>query len=109
MELHLGGGDFWQRFIIAALATWRITHLLALEDGPGDVFFKLRTRLGNGFLGKLMDCFYCMSLWIAAPFSLLVSADLRTAAVVWFALSASSCLMERATAPAIRIEHTPID
>ncbi len=106
MWLQMGGGEFWARFVMAALATWRITHLLASEDGPADVFFKMRAGLGHGFWGKLMDCFYCLSLWIAAPFAFLVSGDLTTAAVVWFAVSGLACLLERATAPAIQIEQT---
>ena len=24
-------------FVVGSLATWRVTHLLAREDGPGDV------------------------------------------------------------------------
>ena len=59
--------DRWFRLVLVVLATWRVTHLLAFEDGPGDVVATLRQRLGNGFFGKLMDCFYCMSLWVAAP------------------------------------------
>ena len=44
-------------FLLAALATWRVTHLLASEDGPADVILRFRVRLGNTFAGKLMDCF----------------------------------------------------
>src|SRR5437763_519395 len=64
--------EFWIRFAIASLAAWRITHLLAHEDGPGDVIYRLRALGGAGFWGRLLDCFYCLSLWIAAPLSPLV-------------------------------------
>lgn len=47
------------RFYLTALAVWRMTHLLAEEDGPGDVIAKLRARLGTSIFGRLMDCFYC--------------------------------------------------
>ena len=47
--------NFWPKFVLAVLATWRITHLLANEDGPADLIVLLRTRLGNGFAGKLSD------------------------------------------------------
>jgi hypothetical protein len=56
----------WMSFAVAVLATWRVTHLLANEDGPADVIFRLRRRLGEGFIGSLMDCFNCMSIWVAA-------------------------------------------
>ena len=52
------------RIALAILATWRVTHLLSSEDGPGDVIFHLRAKLGSSFAGKLMDCFYCLSLWV---------------------------------------------
>lgn len=85
------------RFILATLAVWRVTHLLASEDGPADLVFRLRAKLGSGFLGKLMDCFYCLSLWIAAPFALLVTRQVMSYLLVWLALSGAACLLERVT------------
>jgi hypothetical protein len=82
-------------FVVAVLATWRVTHLLANEDGPADIVFKLRRRLGGGLIGSLMDCFNCMSIWIAAPFALFVSTKPLVWAVSWLALSGGACLLER--------------
>ncbi len=86
---------FWPRFLLAALATWRVTHLLALEDGPGNVLAELRRRLGESFFGRLMDCFYCLSFWVAAPLTLFVSWRPLDAVVTWLALSGAACLLER--------------
>ena len=83
------------RFLLAVLATWRVTHLLANEDGPADIIFKLRRRLGDGFIGSLMDCFNCMSIWVAAPLALFVSANPLNWFVSWLALSGGACLLER--------------
>ncbi len=85
----------WLRFVLAVLATWRITHLLAREDGPADLIVRLRARLGDGFAGELMDCFYCLSLWVAAPFALVVSRDPLLLLLTWPALSGAACLLER--------------
>jgi Protein of unknown function (DUF1360) len=85
------------RFALASLATWRLTHLFAEEDGPADVVVRLRARAGSGQLGELMDCFYCLSIWVAAPLSLMVTRRLREAPVTWLALSGSACLLERMT------------
>jgi hypothetical protein len=82
-------------FLLAVLATWRVTHLLANEDGPADIIFKLRRRLGDGLIGSLMDCFNCMSIWIAAPLALFVSTSPLGWAVSWLALSGGACLLER--------------
>lgn len=85
----------WLQFTLVALATWRVTHMLAREDGPGDVFARVRVRIGNGFFGKLMDCFYCLSIWIAAPFALFVSRQPALWLLAWLALSGAACLLER--------------
>jgi uncharacterized protein DUF1360 len=98
------------RFILAALAVWRVTHLLASEDGPGDLVFRLRAKLGSGFFGRLMDCFYCLSLWIAAPFALLVTRQVMSYLLVWLALSGAACLLERVTSePSVHNSHTEGD
>jgi hypothetical protein len=86
---------FWIRFVVAALAIWRVTHLLALEDGPADIIVRLRLRLGRGFIGALMDCFKCLSLWIAAPAALFVARRPLDRLFTWLALSGAACLLER--------------
>ena len=83
------------RFAVAALATWRVTHLLASEDGPADAVVRVRARLGASRAAGLMDCFQCLSVWIAAPASLYVTRDRRDAVPVWLALSGAACLLER--------------
>jgi hypothetical protein len=93
----VGDAGFGMRFALASLATWRVTHLLAEEDGPADVVIRLRARLEPGRLGDLMDCFYCLSVWVAAPVSLAVVRRPREAPLTWLALSGSACLLERAT------------
>ena len=93
-------GELLARFVLAVFAVWRVTHLLAKEDGPADVIFRIRRWLGDGFIGSLMDCFNCMSIWIAAPFALFVSAEPLTWFVSWLALSGAACLLERLGAAA---------
>ena len=86
------------RFVCAMLAVWRLTHLFTAEDGPGDVVVRLRARLGDSLAGRAMDCFYCLSMWIAAPLALYVAAtDVMSWGVTWLALSAGACLLERLT------------
>ncbi|HLJ62435.1 MAG TPA: DUF1360 domain-containing protein [bacterium] len=90
---------FWMRLVLAVLATWRVTHLLASEDGPADLVVRLRVRLGSGFLGRLMDCFYCLSLWVAAPLAFFVGGGLSDWIITWLALSGAACLLERLGQP----------
>ena len=89
--------SFAGRFLVGALATWRLTHLLVEEDGPGDVVVRLRRRAGHGWIGQAMDCFYCLSIWTAAPVAAAVSRRPRERLLTWLALSAAACLLERAT------------
>jgi len=86
---------FWTRFVLAVLATWRVTHLLASEDGPADLIVRFRASLGCGLAGSLMDCFNCLSLWIAAPAALFVSQQPLAWLFTWLALSGAACLLER--------------
>jgi hypothetical protein len=95
-------GSPWFRFVVAALATWRLTHLLALEDGPFDLLARLRAALGRA--GRLLDCFQCLSLWIAAPLALFVTTRASAWWCVWLALSAVACLIQRATEPSVVVQ-----
>ena len=86
---------FWIRFVLAVLATWRVTRLLASEDGPADLIVRFRARLGHGLVGSLMDCFNCLSLWVAAPAALFVYRKPLDWLFTWLALSGAACVLER--------------
>ena len=86
---------FW--LIVGILGVWRITHLLHAEDGPWDVVVGLRRRAGGGFWGRLLDCFYCLSLWVASPFAWSLGDDARMMLLLWPALSGAAILLERIT------------
>jgi hypothetical protein len=85
----------WLRFTLAALAVWRVSHLLAHEDGPFAVLARLRQRMGNGALGDLMDCFYCLSLWTALAVAMLILNGWRDVLLGTLGLSGAACLLER--------------
>ncbi len=83
--------------ILAVLGVWRVTHLLWGEDGPGDIVIRLRRLAGDGFFGRVLDCFYCLSLWIAAPFAIAIAATWPERALAWLGLSGGAILLERLT------------
>jgi hypothetical protein len=85
----------WARLALAVLATWRVTHLLADEDGPADLIVRFRALLGQSIAGRMMDCFNCLSLWIAAPAALFISNRPLEWFIGWLALSGGACLLER--------------
>lgn len=87
---------YW--LVLGILCVWRITHLLQAEDGPWDLVVHLRRGAGEGFWGRLLDCFYCLSLWIAAPFAYFLAEQWTERLLLWLALSAGAILLERVTA-----------
>ena len=72
---------YW--LLLATLCVWRLTHLLQAEDGPGEFFVRLRRKVGSGFCGALLDCFYCLSLWIAAPIAYLIGEGWVERMLLW--------------------------
>ncbi|HRP33814.1 MAG TPA: DUF1360 domain-containing protein [Agriterribacter sp.] len=84
-------------FIISAFAVWRLTHLMAKEDGPFDLMLAIRNKAGSGIVGKLLDCFYCCSIWMALPFAIWISLGWTETLVNWLGLSGAACLLELGT------------
>jgi len=80
---------------LGVLATWRITHLVQAEDGPWALVARVRRRAGNSFWGALMDCFYCLSVWVALPLAIAIGRTLGERALLWPSLSAAAILLER--------------
>jgi hypothetical protein len=95
----------WMGFVLGALATWRLTHLIAYEDGPWDVIAKLRKMAGPGVLGKLMDCFYCLSLWVSAVVTVAIATSVKDGFLMWLGLSGAACLLDRAGREPVVIER----
>ena len=83
------------QFAVAVLATWRVAHLVAREDGPGDVLARIRGRLGHTTVGKMMDCLYCLSVWVAAPAALWMTRVPWDWLMTLLAVSGAACLLDR--------------
>lgn len=88
---------------LGILTVWRITHFLQAEDGPWDMVVRLRVAVGNGFWGKLLDCFYCLSVWISAPIALWIGETWRERILLWISFSAGAILLERVTKPELKV------
>ena len=88
--------------IIAIPASWRLTSLIQIEDGPWNIFRKFRRIIGvkedddeANFITKLFACVDCFSVWIGALFCALYFAPLwlvgppimilnLSAGIIWF-------------------------
>lgn len=74
--------DNWLFAVILWAATWRVTHLLQLEEGPYKVITRLRALTGvkhddNGPIafpdGNVFECFLCLSIWVAVAVTALAT------------------------------------
>lgn len=69
-------------WLAAALATWRVTHLLHSEVGPWQLISRLRALTGVQHYedgtpmaypdGNIFECFLCLSVWVALLAALLM-------------------------------------
>lgn len=81
------------KFIIAALAVYRVSRMITDEEGPFEVFTKLRGRFKpDTWIGRGLECMMCVSFWVALPFALLLEEDRLLA---WPALSAITVLIRK--------------
>ena len=82
-------------FAVGAAAVWRVTNLLHAEDGPWDALVRLRRIAGKGAVGKMLDCFYCASVWVALPIAAISGVTWKERILMWPALSGAAILLER--------------
>jgi hypothetical protein len=77
---------FYFYFLLTALAIWRISSLLAREDGLFDIFLRIRHYVGVRYddksetygtntVSKGILCVWCSSLWFTPFASLLFATD----------------------------------
>ena len=84
-------------FFIGSLVVWRVTHLLSKEDGPFNLVFLVRKMAGAGFFGNLLDCFYCLSIWISIPFAVWMANGYKQMFLFWLGFSGLACVIEKIT------------
>jgi len=94
------------KFLVLALATWRISSLVSEEDGPWAVLAKLRHVLGVRYdehnwpygeneIAETLICMWCVTPWIGLIWALfyLLVPDVAFYVAMPFALSAAAILI----------------
>ena len=81
--------------LLGGLCVWRITHLFQAENGPWDVFVRIRHAAGESVLGRMINCFYCLSLWVSLPVAFVIEQAAVERVLKWLAFSAAAILLER--------------
>lgn len=80
------------RFLMYALALYRLTALVVHDEGPGDIFLRLRDSLGaynygadgrpETWHGRLISCPYCVGVYLGSLGFVLLLLNLEP--VNWF-------------------------
>jgi hypothetical protein len=91
-------GAHFVRFVLAALAAWRVSFLLVREDGPGRVVAEWRERR-TGSARELLGCVKCTGMWVALPFAWFVGGGLMQFVVTWLAIAGVVALIDDMTRP----------
>jgi hypothetical protein len=86
-----------EKYFILVIVVWRLTHLICAEDGPFDLIIKLRKVLSNSFFGKLMDCFYCLSIWFGFAGAWYEGDNLKEIIILTLYYSGVTILLEKLT------------
>ena len=89
----------WFRFVLAALAVWRLAFLVAREEGPWRVVARVRAAVGRGPLAGGLSCVKCVGLWLAAPFAFFVGGTWPELFVTWLALAGVAALIDEWARP----------
>jgi hypothetical protein len=84
--------------VIGTLVTWRVSHLLVEEEGPGQLVTRLRAAVGATPLAGVLDCFGCTSIWVGAAVASVVAgprATILDRAVGGLAVSGAAFLVQK--------------
>lgn len=94
----------WLTFIIAAFAVYRAAYMVAEEEGPFEVFARLRGAIDpdqTTWIGRGVNCVFCTSFWLSlvGAVVLVVAAgfDLWLWPLWWFGIAGAVLVMHRGT------------
>lgn len=56
------------QILFAAFAVYRVAHMVATEDGPGEMFLRFRNRYTDDgdWFARGIRCPLCVGFWVAA-------------------------------------------
>lgn len=83
-------------FVIVVLAVYRVSVIIAQDEGPFSVFESLRSKVDpnqSSWLGRGVRCVGCVSFWAALAAALLLSAT--DWVWVWLGVAGGAMLLHR--------------
>lgn len=83
----------WFGLVLSILAVYRISYLVAKEDGPFDLFMRIRHKTDSfdppsDWIGRGMRCILCISFWLSLiPAVGLFRGDVMEIISGWFGIA----------------------
>lgn len=96
---------FTLKFLMAILATYGVTFIVTITDGPFDIFEVAKIKLGaylrdhNGqpkprVLGKLISCPFCFGVWVAAFVTLIAFPLSKLSILIWLSVTGGQIYLQ---------------
>lgn len=90
--------------IVASFTCYRLSELIAVDDGPGDIFKKTRMILGAynlnedgvpaSSLGRAIICPYCIGIYFAAALALSQWGISWDTLLYWLAIAGGQAFLQ---------------
>lgn len=78
--------------VVAALAVYRVSRMVAIEEGPFKLFTHIRSLApAQTWVQRGLECPICISFWVALPAAWWLGGDVLT----WLALSGAAVLLTK--------------
>lgn len=90
--------------VFGGLVTWRLSNILAKENGPLEIFARFRAHLASvqenrGGWFDMVTCVKCISMFIGAVVAVVPAGDVYEWFMYALAFSAITALIERLSVP----------
>jgi hypothetical protein len=86
-------------FIAGVLACYRVARMLALEDGPSDLFATVRGRFDPQqatWVGRGLNCPLCIGFWVALVVAALIGAgSWQSFILLWLAVAGGQVVLHK--------------
>ena len=94
--------DSFLWWIVVVLAVYRVSHLIAMEEGPGSIFLLLREKVNQGnWVGRGLHCVLCISFWLSLFVPVFIMdnppSHIRESVILWLGTAGAVLTLHRLT------------
>lgn len=85
----------WVELLLLILAVYRLSRIVTKEDGPFSIFETLRYVTREHWVGELLECPLCFSVWASGLCVLLSLHPLGWWVILWLGVSGGAVLVHK--------------